>query len=282
MRHLGSSKPTFYVQTDAAINPGNSGGPLLDIAGRIVGINTLILTQSGGSEGIGFAIPSNVVAKIYQQLRTDGRVRRGVIGVVPEEITPVLASALGVTHPGVILSDVTPGGSASASDLRQGDVVRAADGKPVRDAMQLSAAIFRHSIGDQITLDIERNKEPMQIKVPIMEAPRSPANLTEIANGDDNLVRQLGILAITLDEKVTGSLPNLRRLSGVVVAAIPAEFAGANPGLLTGDVMYELNGIHLTSLEDLQKALAAKRTHDPIALLVERQGQLIYVTLELE
>jgi serine protease Do len=282
MRHLGSSKPTFYVQTDAAINPGNSGGPLLDIAGRIVGINTLILTQSGGSEGIGFAIPSNVVAKIYQQLRTDGRVRRGVIGVVPEEITPVLASALGVTHPGVILSDVTPGGSASASDLRQGDVVRAADGKPVRDAMQLSAAIFRHSIGDQITLDIERNKEPMQIKVPIMEAPRSPANLTEIADGDDNLVRQLGILAVTLDEKVTGILPGLRRLSGVVVAAIPAEFAGANPGLVTGDVIYELNGIHLTTLEDLQKALAAKKTHDPIALLVERQGQLIYVTVELE
>jgi serine protease Do len=283
MRHLGSDKPTFYVQTDAAINPGNSGGPLLDITGHIVGINTLILTQSGGSEGIGFAIPSNVVAKVYQQLRTDGRVRRGVIGVVPEDITPVLASALGVAHhSGVILSDVTPGSSAAASDLRQGDVIRAADGKPVRDSMQLSAAIFRHSIGDLITLDVERNKEPMQIKVPIMEAPRSPANLTEVANGDDNLVRQLGILAVTLDEKVTGILPNLRRLSGVVVAAIPAEFAGANPGLLTGDVIYELNGIHLTSLEDLQKALAGKKTHDPIALLVERQGQLVYVTLELE
>jgi serine protease Do len=283
MRHLGSNKPMFYVQTDAAINPGNSGGPLLDITGHIVGINTLILTQSGGSEGIGFAIPSNVVAKVYQQLRTDGRVRRGVIGVVPEDITPVLASALGVTHhSGVILSDVTPGSSAAASDLRQGDVIRAADGKPVRDAMQLSAAIFRHSIGDQITLDIERNKEPMQIKVPIMEAPRTPASLTEIANGDDNLVRQLGILALTLDEKVTGILPGLRRLSGVVVAAIPAEFAGANPGLLTGDVIYELNGIHLTTLEDLQKALATKKTHDPIALLVERQGQLIYVTVELE
>jgi serine protease Do len=182
----------------------------------------------------------------------------------------------------VILSDVTPGSSAAASDLRQGDVIRAADGKPVRDAMQLSAAIFRHSIGDQITLDIERNKEPMQIKVPIMEAPRTPASLTEIANGDDNLVRQLGILALTLDEKVTGILPGLRRLSGVVVAAIPAEFAGANPGLLTGDVIYELNGIHLTTLEDLQKALATKKTHDPIALLVERQGQLIYVTVELE
>jgi len=283
MRHLSADRPMFYVQTDAAINPGNSGGPLLDITGHIVGINTLIFTQSGGSEGIGFAIPSNVVEKVYQQLRADGRVRRGVIGVVPEDITPVLASALGVTHhSGVILSDVTPGSSAAAADLQQGDVVRAADGKPVRDSLQLSAAIFKHSIGDLITLDIERNKEPKQIKVAVMEGPRTPASLTEIANGDDNLVRQLGILAMTLDEKVTGILPNLRRLSGVVVAAIPAEFAGANPGLLTGDVIYELNGTHLTSLDDLQKALSAKKTHDPIALLVERQGQLIYVTLELE
>jgi serine protease Do len=283
MRHLSADRPMYYVQTDAAINPGNSGGPLLDIAGRIVGINTLILTQSGGSEGIGFAIPSNVVAKVYQQLRKDGRVRRGVIGVVPEDITPVIAAGLGIPHhSGVVLSDVTPGGAAEAADLHQGDVVRAADGKPVRDSLQLSAAIFRHSIGDQLVLDIERDKKPLQVKVTVLEAPRSPSSLTELSNNDENLVRQLGILALTLDEKVTGILPGLRRLSGVVVAGIPAEFAGANPGLLTGDVIYELNGEHLHTLEDLQKALAAKKTHDPIVLLVERQSQLRYVTLELE
>ena len=283
MRHLNSDRPMYYVQTDAAINPGNSGGPLLDIAGHIVGINTMIYSQSGGSEGIGFAIPSNVVAKVYQQLRADGRVRRGVIGVVPEDITPVMAAALGIEHhSGVILSDVTPGSSAEASDLHQGDVIRAVDDKPVHDSLTLSAAIFRHSIGDQVALDVERGKQQLQIKVTVLEAPRSPSSLNELANSDDNLVRQLGILALTLDEKVAGILSGLRRLSGVVVAGIPAEFAGANPGLLTGDVIYELNGERLLSLEDLQKALAPKKTHDPIVLLVERQSQLRYVTLELE
>jgi serine protease Do len=283
MRHLNADRPMYYVQTDAAINPGNSGGPLLDIAGRIVGINTLILTQSGGSEGIGFAIPSNVVEKVYRQLRADGRVRRGIIGVVPEDITPVLAAALGIAHhSGVVLSDVTPGGSAEASGLRQGDVIRDVDDKPVRDSLQLSTAIFRHSIGDTVAFSVERGGKMMEIKVPILEAPRSATNLTDLANSDDNLVRQLGILALTLDDKVTGILSGLRRLSGVVVAGIPAEFAGANPGLITGDAIYELNGEHLHSLEELQKALAAKKTHDPVVLLVERQSQLRYVTLELE
>ncbi len=115
--------------------------------------------------------------------------------------------------------------------MHLGDVVRAVDGKPVRDSLQLSAAIFRHSIGDQVALDVERGKQ--QIKVTVLEAPRSPSSLNELANSDDNLVRQLGILALTLDEKVTGILSGLRRLSGVVVAGIPAEFAGANPGLIT-------------------------------------------------
>ena len=169
-----------------------------------------------------------------------------------------------------------------AAGVRQGDVIRAVDGKPVRDSLQLSTAIFRHSIGDDVALEVERGSEKIQIKVPILEAPRSPSNITELANSDDNLVRQLGILALTLDEKVSGILSGLRRLSGVVVAGIPAEFAGANPGLITGDAIYELNGEHLLSLEDLQKALATKKTHDPIVLLVERQGQLRYVTLELE
>jgi len=283
MRHISSDRPVFYVQTDAAINPGNSGGPLLDIAGRIVGINTLIFSQSGGSEGIGFAIPSNVVEKVYHQLRDDGRVRRGIIGVVPEDITPVLANALGITHhSGVVLSDVTPGGSAEAADLHLGDVIRAVDGKPVRDSLQLSAAVFRHSIGDQVVLDVERGKQQLQVKVAVLEAPRSPTSLTELATSDDNLVRQLGILALTLDEKVSGIFSGLRRLSGVVVAGIPAEFAGANPGLITGDVIYELNGQRLLTLEELQKGLAAKKTHDPVVLLVERQHQLRYVTLELE
>lgn len=283
VRHLRPEHPMYYIQTDAAINPGNSGGPLLDTSGRIAGMNTLILSQSGGSEGIGFAIPSNLVQRVYQQLRTEGRVRRGGIGILPDDITPVLAAALGIEHhAGVILSDVRPHSAAEAAGLQQGDIVRAVDGKPVRETLQLSTAIFQHSIGDQLVLDIQRGQEHLQKTVTVMERPPSPTNLSELANDDDNLVRQLGILALTVDEKVSAILSGLRRLSGVVVAAIPAEFAGLNPGLGTGDVIYELNGARVSSLEGLRSALAAKRTHDPIALLIERKGQLQYVTLEME
>jgi serine protease Do len=283
VRHLRPDHPMYYIQTDAAINPGNSGGPLLDVAGHIAGINTLILSQSGGSEGIGFAIPSNLVQRVYRQLRAEGRVRRGATGIVPDEITSVLAAALGIEHhSGVILSDVYPHSAADVAGLEQGDIVRAVDGKPVRETLQLSTAIFQHSIGDEIVFDIQRGKEQLQKKVTLAERPPLPASLTELANNDDNLVRQLGILALTVDARVSAILPDLRRPTGVAVAAIPSEFAGLNPGLGTGDVIYELNGARINSLEELRTALAAKKTHDPVALLIERQGQLQYVTLEIE
>jgi serine protease Do len=166
VRHLRPDHPMYYIQTDAAINPGNSGGPLLDVTGHIAGINTLILSQSGGSEGIGFAIPSNLVQRVYQQLRAEGRVRRGATGIVPDEINSVLAAALGIEHhSGVILSDVYPHSAADTAGLEQGDIVRAVDGKPVRETLQLSTAIFQHTIGDEIVFDIQRGKEQLQKKV---------------------------------------------------------------------------------------------------------------------
>ena len=182
----------------------------------------------------------------------------------------------------MILSDIVPHGAAEAAGLQQGDIVRAVDGMPVRETLQLSTAIFQHSIGDQIVLDIQRGKEQLQKTVAVIEGASSPASLTELANRDDNLVRELGILALTVDGKVNSILPGLRRLSGVVVAAVPAEFAGLNPGLGAGDVIYELNGARINSLEDLRTALAAKKIHDPIALLIERGGRLQYISLELE
>jgi len=283
VRHLKPGNPMYYIQTDAAINPGNSGGPLLDTSGRIAGINTMIFSQSGGSEGIGFAIPSSLVLRMYKQLRDQGRVRHGTIGVVPNDITPVLATALGIAHhSGVILSDVLPEGAAEAAGLQQGDIVRAVDGKPVRETLQLSTALFEHCVGDEVVLEIQRGQEQMSKKVVLAERPPTPESLSELANSDANLVRRLGILALTVDAKVTAILPGLRRLTGVAIAAIPAEFAGLNPGLIAGDVIYELNGSRINSLEELRTTLDAKKTHDPIALLIERDSELQYVTLELE
>jgi serine protease Do len=283
IRHLSPDKPNYYIQTDAPINPGNSGGPLLDTAGHIAGINTMIMSQSGGSEGIGFAIPSNIVRQTYQGLRKDGHIRRGAIGVVPQDITPTLASALGLDRDsGIILSDIVPHGAAEASGLELGDIVLAVDGKPIEQSRQLMAVVCQHVFGEEVTLDVQRGKERLQKTVAVLARPRSPEDLEELASRDAHLIRRLGVLALTLDERVTPILPDLRRLSGVVVAAIPAEFAGLNPGLIAGDAIYELNGSRTGTLEELRTALDAKKTGDPIALLIERSGQLVYVSFELE
>ena len=283
LRQLDPESPMVYIQTDAPINPGNSGGPLLDIEGHVAGINTMIFSQSGGNEGLGFAIPANLAKDVYQKLRKDGRVRRGSIGVIPETITPTLAAALGLDRDsGVILSDVAPDSAAEAAELKPGDVVLAIDGKPMREARDLALAVFERAPGDQLTMEIQRGRERMSKTVAVVERKREPSQLEDLVNYDAALVRQLGVLAMTVDEKVTAILPDLRRLSGVAVAAVPAEYAGLNPGLQAGDVIYSLNNQRIASLDELRGALKEKKSGDPIALLVERYGQLIYVTAALE
>lgn len=282
-RQLDPESPVVYIQTDAPINRGNSGGPLLDIEGRIAGINTLIFSESGGNEGVGFAIPANLAKDVYQRLRKDGRVRRGSIGVIPETITPRLGTALGLDlDAGVILSDVAPESAAEAAGLEPGDVVLSIDGKPMREARDLILAVFQRSPGGELKVEILRGKERMSKTVAVLDRNNEPGQLEELANSDAALVRQLGILAVTVDERVNAILPNLRRLSGVAVAAVPTEYAGLNPGLVAGDVIYSLNNQRIASLDELRDALKARKAGDPIALLVERYGQLIYVTTTLE
>jgi serine protease Do len=283
LRELKPESPIVYIQTDAPINPGNSGGPLIDIEAHIAGINTMILSESGGNEGLGFAIPANLAKDSYQRLRKDGRIRRGAIGVIPETITPTLSSALGLDRDsGIILSDVQPEGAADAAQIEPGDVVLTIDGKPMREARDLALAVFQHQPGDQLVLEIERGKEKMSKTVAVLERNSEPSQLQDLADYDSALVRRLGILALTLDEKVTPILPGLRRLSGVAVAAVPAEYAGLNPGLVTGDVIYSLNNQHIDSVDQLREALKGKKTGDPMTFLVERSGRLIYVTATLE
>jgi serine protease Do len=282
-RHLGSDATGTYLQTDTPINPGNSGGPLLDIYGHIVGINTMIMSRSGGNEGIGFAIPSNIVSSVYRGLLKDGRIRRGEIGVVPQEITPELASALDLDRQsGVILSDVTPEGSAQAAGLKPGDIVVTADGKPIHDSPQLITAIFEHSVGDVIALNIDRQGQLSDIAVAVLERPKTIEDLMDIAGQGAKVIRSLGILALTLDEKVTPLFTELRRMSGVVVAGVLADSGIANAGLMSGDVIYEVNGKGIVSIEDLVHDLDHKNAGSAVALHVEREGRSVYVAFELE
>jgi serine protease Do len=177
---------------------------------------------------------------------------------------------------------VAPDSAAEAAQLEPGDVVLSIDGKPMREARDLALAVFQRAPGDQLTMEIQRGKERMSKTVAVLERKNQPSQLEDLVNYDAALVRQLGILAMTVDEKVTAILPDLRRLSGVAVAAVPAEFAGLNPGLQAGDVIYELNNRRVASLDELRNALKDKKSGDAIALLVERYGQLIYVSATLE
>ena len=150
-RQLTPEDPMIYIQTDAPINPGNSGGALVDTEGRLVGINTLIYSQSGGNEGIGFAAPSNIVRNVFAQIRKTGRVRRGEIGVHAQTITPLLAEALGVpADAGVVLSDVDAWRSGGAAGLQPGDLVLALDGKRMENGRQLRINLYTRGVSDTV------------------------------------------------------------------------------------------------------------------------------------
>jgi serine protease Do len=282
-RHLKPEDPMYYIQTDASINPGNSGGPLLDLDGRVVGINTMIITQSGGSEGIGFAIPSRMVDKIYRELRKFGHVHRGSIGVIPQTIDEGIAAGLGLKQDwGVILSDVKPDSAAAAAGLEPGDVVVSVDGEEIRNARDLSSAIFRHAEGDRLKMEVLREGTMQSLTVAVMDRREQSDQLVDLVTRETNLVRKLGILALTLDEKVTPILPTLRKLAGVVVAAVDAAYLAHNPGLQPGDVIYSVNRTKVGTVDELKNALTALKAGQPSVLQVERLGQLIYVSFETD
>src|ERR1700722_465739 len=159
-----------YIQTDAPINPGNSGGPLVDADANVTGINTYIFSQSGGSEGLGFAIPSNIIKNVYEQLRDAGHVHRGEIGVFAQTITPLLASALKLPQDwGVMLSDVTPDGPADQAGLKAGDIVLSLNGKTMDNARTLDVNLYRYKLGDKVNMRILRGDETVSYPVAVAE-----------------------------------------------------------------------------------------------------------------
>ena len=281
-RQLKPDDPMIYVQTDASINPGNSGGPLVDAQGRMVGLNTMILTQSGGNEGIGFAAPSNIVRTVYEQLRKTGRVRRGVIGVRAQTITPPLATGLGLgLDRGVVLSDVTPAGPAEAAGLKAGDVVLALDGKPMENARQFDVNLYRRAPGDSVMLSVRRGEQTLEAKVPVVPRPDDDSErLLALVTPEKNLIPRLGVLGLELDDELLRAAGPLRGREGVVVAA---RAGGADSAeLRAGDVIYAVNGVSVLGLAELRSAVAAAKPGQPLVLHVERDGKLLYVVIDNE
>jgi serine protease Do len=280
-RQLRPDDPMSYVQTDAPINPGNSGGPLVDATGEVVGINTMILTQSGGSEGVGLAIPSNTVKSIYKQLRANGIVRRGIIGVQPQTITPTLASGLSLQQSwGVILADVGPDGPAGGAGLKVGDVVVSLDGHTIYDVAQFGNYIHRHDINSTLTLEVMRGSQHFTYKVPVAAYPDDPSRFLSKVDPEKNSVPRLGILGIEIDKEIACLLPAQRVDAGVLVIAISVEDSTPDDTLLAGDIIHGVNRTPISTMAELRAACAKLKAEDLFVVQVERQGKLLYIAFD--
>jgi serine protease Do len=282
-RELKPDDMMVYIQTDAPINPGNSGGPLVDSQGHVVGINTLILTQSGGSEGVGLAIPTSIVRPIVEQLKTFGKVRRGVIGMEAQTVTPTMAAGLHLAQTwGVIVSDLLPDGPAEKAGLQIGDVIVTIDGKVVDNVRQYGIDLYRHAIGSRVALEILRGAKLVRLQIPVIERHDDPTRFMDMVDPAKNLVPQLDLYAVDLTDDLVSAVGPLRLRGGVLVAGMSADAAPPADRFQPGDVIHSVDGTPVDSLAELRAAVSGLKDGDPVVVQIERQGMLRFVAFEVD
>jgi serine protease Do len=279
-RQPDPDKPNVFIQTDAPINPGNSGGPLVDVDGNLVGIDTFILTQSGGSQGLGFAIPSAIVAAAYPQLRKFGHLHRGLIGLDVQAITPAMAQALSLARSaGLVVSDVIPDSPADSAGVQVKDVLTSVNGRPMDSVPMLSLELDRRSAGDTLTLGLLRGAAPLTLMVTVAERPHAK-ELTDLADPAKNAVHELGIIGVDVSAETAEAMTGLRMRSGVLVVAREQDPRRVDVALMAGDVIHAVNNYAVRSLDGLRVLLEGRQAASPIVLQIERDGQLMFITAE--
>jgi serine protease Do len=272
-----------FIQTDAPINPGNSGGALVNIKGELIGINTAIASTTGGSVGVGFAIPSNMAKAAMQSLLKTGRVIRGFLGASTQDVTPLLGKLFKLPDvKGAIITDLMPKGSAEKAGLRRGDVVVRFDGKDVVEAGRLRNLIGSAPIGSKFRLEIIREGRPEQIELVIQEGPRERIRKSSSASRAFLAGHPLaGLLVDEVTPAVARQL-GLEAPTGVLIAGIDegslAEAAGLNPG----DLILAVNHQPVADLFAYQRIVEPIKAKDLTLLMINRQGMVLYVPIEGE
>ena len=282
-RPVSDDNPILYIQTDASINPGNSGGALVDTQGLLIGVNTFIVTRSGGNEGLGFAIPSNVVRNVYEQIKQKGKVSRGSVGLFVQDLTPIMAKGLSLPlERGVVIADVTPDGPADISGLKRRDIILRLNTHAVESARQFDNDIYRRQGGEKISLVIQRGSDQLTLSPEVLEqsAPWDP--LAQLASPEKNLIPRLGILCIEIDKDVARLLPEIRRSYGIIVAAKAAQGQAQFLDLQAGDIIHAVNNIPVALLSLFQELIDGFKHGDAVVLQIEREGRLRYLALEIE
>ncbi|MBV8924988.1 MAG: DegQ family serine endoprotease [Bradyrhizobium sp.] len=272
---VGITDYQFFIQTDAAINPGNSGGALVDMTGRLAGINTAIYSRSGGSQGIGFAIPANMVRVVVASAKSGGKaVKRPWLGARLQAVTPEIAESLGLRSPtGALVASVVPNGPAARAGLKSSDLITAIDGQSIDDPNAFDYRFATHPLGGSSELDIQRAGKPLRVNVPLETAPdvgrneivltsRSPFQGAKVANISPAVADELHLDADT---------------EGVVVTEIADDSTAAGVGFQKGDIIVAVNNTKVAKTSDLEKAASSSSRLWRITLV--RGGQQINVTL---
>jgi serine protease Do len=270
-RSLPGDTHVPFIQTDAAVNPGNSGGPLFDAGGRVIGINAQIYSQSGGFQGLAFAIPIDVALRVKDQIVTHGKVEHARLGVQLQDLNPALAASFGLSAPdGAVVTTVTAGSAAEKVKLKAGDVITRIDGEPVQTGAEVAARVGMASPGQTLKLTVWRDRSSRDVEVTLGKAGGSPvaAAAAEPAPG------QLGLSVrpLSAEERRRARLDH-----GLVVER--ADGAAARAGVRAGDVVVSVNGNPIDSVDEVRAVLADKPKH--VAVLVQRDGRQVFVPIEL-
>jgi len=272
-----------FIQTDAPINPGNSGGALVNTNGELVGINTAIASPTGGSVGVGFAIPSNMARAAMQSLIKTGRVVRGFLGASTQDVTPLLGKIFRLPDvKGAIVTDLQAKGSAEKAGLKRGDVVERFDGHDVMDSGHLRNLIAAAAIGSKHRLDLVRDGKTIQVELMVQEAPRERAKKSQSTTASASGAHPLS--GVVFDD-VTPPLARQMDLpvtSGVVVTDIEEGSSAESSGLQPGDVILELNRQPIPNFSTFQRLADPMKSNELALLLVNRQGTIIYIPVRGE
>jgi serine protease Do len=282
---LGIEQVEDFIQTDAPINPGNSGGALVDDEGHLVGINTAILAgNSGGNQGIGFAVPINMARNDMDQIIAHGKVEHGYIGILPQDVTPALAKAFNASDSsGALVGEVTPDSPAARANLQRGDIIEAVNGAPVSDANSLRMKIGMMAPNSTVSLKVMRNGQMQNLSVTLGEYPskEETASLGRHSNSNgaapDKSLDGVSVENITpetaQDLKLPASTP------GVVVSEVNPASRAADAGLKEGDVIQQVNHQPVANTRDFSQALSRHNTTDSVLLLVNRDGNTIFLAV---
>ncbi len=269
-----------FIQTDVAINPGNSGGPLLNLYGEVVGINSAIFSQSGGSIGIGFSIPINMAKNILNQLKNDGKVTRGWIGINFEEVNEDVAEALGIEPNGVVISRILEDSPVSKANVKAGDILTKFDGKAIKDGRDLINKVGNMKIGQKVTLELLRNGKVVKTTIIIEERDETVFNPSRGSGPTGGIDEYFGIEVINMNKDSLEKYKVTKPI-GVMVSAMMSDSPLTGKGLKVGDIIKSINKVATLSTNDYKKAAESIKKGQKVLFTIQRESGVSYIVISL-